>query len=724
MSNKKKTENISMENTDEPINLSGNPFQKEKKKKSPPKLNKQDPSYSKIKDIYDDTSPGTGIYLKVKQQKYYKLVSNFLKIVVAGFLILLLINSINIYKRSIEVEKNIKGAAYEGYSKLLEGSKSTTKVQFIEAKTAFGKAIESFNEAENSLWFILEDETIYAHKSSLSSSVKAVLNSGKSFAQAGEYFTEALEELNKIPLYFVSKNEEKSTTVIKEHEDITTILKSGIEKAGLALIETKAARNEIEKINQEILPQEIKGKLSYAKEKIDQLIEVLESIELHFPAILNLLGYKTPHRYLVLLQNNAEIRPSGGFIGSFVYLDINKGLIENLKVEDVYSIDDKYKEVIQPPEDLLRFTSNWRFRDSNYSPDFFFTGKKAAEMLEKEGGPQVDTVIALNQSLLKDFLEITGPIQVGELQNKIAADNYDVIMTYIIEGKIWGKQDPKHVLKVMVPEFKKELLKTENVSKIMSSLYKAVQQKMIMAYSKDSEVQAFLDTLGVTGRIKQLEEKEDFLSVVNMSVGGNKTDLLVEENLTHKTTIDNSGALIDELTISRTHTFDKNLQNKWNKIWDSFGFDHRVVPGYIVDILGRGTNVVLTKIYVPEGSQLLEVKGVDKSSVEVKYDKELNKTYFYTRFSVPPKNTVSITLKYRLPFTLDFSPLDTYKIEVQKQPGSLGSMFTKTVETADPSNGIKPYMYYPEDAYINDENKVSYATNLVYDRYFSVIFGK
>ena len=731
MSNKKRTENISASSSSHPINLSGEAYPKYKRKKYTPNLETSSNSGQKIEDIARSSAPQgaslapgaqPGIFLKVKEKKRYHLISNFLRIAVVGFLILFLINSINVYKKSQEAKESLTYSAYEGYSKLLEGSRNTTKVQFIEAKTAFENALKSFQEAESTLWFIAEDETVYALNSSLASSAKAILESGKYFAKAGEYFAGSLEELNKIPLYFISKNEGQPETGLETGLNITEILKTGIEKASLALIETRAARDEMEKINLNLVPQEIKGKVTYAKEKINQVINTLESIENNFPAILKLLGDEKPHRYLIVLQNNAEIRPSGGFIGSYIIVDLNKGVIENLRVEDVYDLDDPYKGVIEPPDDLLSLTSNWRFRDANYSPDFFYSGAKLAWMMEKEGGPVVDTVIAVNQSLLKDFLEITGPLQVGGLQNKITFENYNTILTYIIEAKIWGKEDPKHVLKVMIPEFQKALLKKENASSIMSVLYKAAQQKMILAYSKDSVVQSLFDTFGISGRTKLLDGREDYLQVVHMCIGGNKTEHFIEENITHKTNIQNDGSLTDELTITRTHTFDRDNQAKWNEIWDSFGFDYSEVPGYVVDILGRGTNVVISRVYVPEGSQLIEVTGVDKNSVEVKYDSDLKKTYFLTRFSTPPQNATTLTLKYRLPFKLDFDPLDTYKFTAQKQQGSIGSVLTKTI-SAEVAEMI-PYAYYPEDAYLKEDNKVVYATNLVYDRYFSAVFGK
>lgn len=727
MSNKKKTENIDLTENISSIDLSGGEDRKTEKHYLP-NLKKKE-SASEIKDIYSEyTKPFRGKSFRQKREtKGYKLISNFLRILVLGLVILLIINGINIYVRGNKTLSLVKDKAFEGYGLLMQGSKSTTKVEFQTAKAEFEKAYDSFNEAKKELWFLLEDETVYAKKSSVGIQAKSILNSGKYFAEAGEYFSDALEELNKIPVYFIAKNQtgqDSMEQVQLPEENITDILKRGTDKASKALVSITAARDELKMIDQNILPEDTRGKLIFVQDKIDAIIESLNAVEKSFPAILKLLGAETPHRYLILLQNNAEIRPAGGFIGSYILLEIDKGIIKNMTVNDVYHLDDKFNGFIEPPEFLLPIMSNIEFRDSNYSPDFLFAGKKAAYMLEKEGGPVVDTVIAINQNQLKDFLEITGPLQVGQMQNKITADNYLPVLTYVIESKIWGKEDPKHILKVMVPEFKEEIMKTSNASKIMSVIYKAIQEKMILAYSKDAMIEALFDEFGMSGRVKKTEEKEDYLNVVNYSIGGNKTEPFIEEKITHQTTIQKDGSLVDEVTVVRTHLFDKSAQAKWNGIWESFGFDYKNIPGYIVDILGRGTNKMITRVFVPEKSSLIEVIGAKQEDVKIGFDSELGKTYFAFNISVAPGNSSSITIKYKLPFKLDISPIDTYLLTAQKQPGSAGSILTKTIKFQDGIDDIKPYDFYPDSGRISDENKIIFATNLAYDRNFSVVLGQ
>ena len=136
------------------------------------------------------------------------------------------------------------------------------------------------------------------------------------------------------------------------------------------------------------------------------------------------------------------------------------------------------------------------------------------------------------------------------------------------------------------------------------------------------------------------------------------------------------------------------------------------------DILGRVENKVSTRIYVPDGSVLIESNGAD---VETKYDKDLKKTYFFTEMHTKAGETSEVWIKYSLPFTLEFEPASTYKLIVEKQPGSRGSIFTKTMSTDE---DVYNLALYPDEAVLTKHGDVTYATNLVYDKYFSALWGK
>lgn len=395
-------------------------------------------------------------------------------------------------------------------------------------------------------------------------------------------------------------------------------------------------------------------------------------------------------------------------------MDVYDGYISKMAVHDVYDLDGAYGGVIEPPDIISDFTKNLRLRDANYSPDFPTSAAKIKWVMEKEKGPGVDTIVTVNQSLLKDFLEITGPVQVGSF-GKLDADNYNLLLSYIIEGKIWGAEDPKHILKVFVPAFKEAILKEQNIGKITSKFYKAIQQKDILMWSKDSEIEALFDATGLSGRVHESADDEDYLSVINFSLGATKSEKFVDESIIHSTHIENSGNITDEVTIKRTHTFTDKVYLDWKRTLNKYSL--KEMPDWLIDILGRGDNKTTIRVYVPAGSTLIDATG----AVETKFDKDLKKTFFYTKMELKAGETKSVTIKYRLPFVLKLNPIGTYKLIVEKQPGSKGSLLTQTISS---NSNVYNLATYPENGRIDAEGNLVYATNLLYDKYFSSVWSK
>ncbi|MBD3330675.1 DUF4012 domain-containing protein [Candidatus Peregrinibacteria bacterium] len=686
----------------------GKPRKKSSPKKTTPTLLKKESPISEMEDI-KTSSPQEEFLAKRRPL----LVGNLFKIAFFGFLIVLLANTINVYYLGKSIEEEVSEKAFEGYNLLIDAGKNASAIQFDQAMLAFESARQNFQIAEDNLWFLTSNKTFYSSDGEISNAINNLLDSGQHFAKAGTLFLEALENFNKIPIYFVNNNSTESFNPL----EIGDPLEDGLKSTNKALDEIRLAAQKIDSINENSLPSAVKEKVLMAKERIDEINTILESTAEHFPAIQKLLGDRYPHRYLIIFQNNNEIRPTGGFIGSYAIMDINDGYIDSLKTYDSYDIDGSYGGQIEPPDELKELTLNWRFRDSNYSPDFPTSAKKMMWFLQKEGGPSVDTVIAINQGLLRDMLYITGPVQVGNF-GKLNSENYNLLLSYVIEGKVWGAEDPKHILKVFVPAFKNAILKEENIGKVSSKLYKAVQQKHIMVYSKDEDIQNLIEAMGLDGSMHRSANKEDYVSVINFSLGGSKSEQFIEETILHESHINSEGNIVNEVSVTRSHEWSDQVYNRWKEILADYGFTNP--PQYIFDILGRGENKVLTKIYAPAGSKLIKS---NKELVQTKFDKDTGKTYFLTRMSILAGEEDTFIVRYQLPYKLDLSdPADTYRLVAEKQAGSRGSIFTKTITTDE---DVYNLAVYPEEKVrIDSSQRIIYATDLVYDKFFSAVFTK
>ena len=113
-----------------------------------------------------------------------------------------------------------------------------------------------------------------------------------------------------------------------------------------------------------------------------------------------LFGFDNKKTYLVLFQNNMELRPGGGFIGSYGILNLDKGKVESFNLHDVYDADGQLKGHIEPPFAIRRYIPlvHLYLRDSNFDVDFSNSASASAYMLNQEKGQIVDGVIFLYYS--------------------------------------------------------------------------------------------------------------------------------------------------------------------------------------------------------------------------------------------------------------------------------------------------------------------------------------
>lgn len=639
-------------------------------------------SRSSLDSIYSD-HPKENFHL-IPAEKLTSKISNTLwsvsQLALAGFLILMLVNLVNVFQSAKQLKSVIVSRASSGVESLINGAKTSTK-DLQAGEQQFAQAQADFNFSLEKISF-LSAKTPQSTQSNLSS-VENILTAGKSISEAGQLFSKSAKNLQNWPTLFIQnnqnffnnsqKNSQESTT--SKTASLTDQLKSDLQNVDLAIEKLIIASQLLQKTDPTTLPTEFREELIKVQTKLSDLVAFLNQVKQHMPAILELLGDRYPHRYLILLQNDTETRPTGGFIGSLMILDLNDGLITKADFHDVYKFDGQLHENIAAPEDIASITENWRLRDSNYSPDFAISAEKAAWFLQKSKGPSVDTVIAVNQSIIADFLDALGPLKVDGLQQPLDSSNFQFMLSFLIESKHFGTSNPKVILEKTISAFRKQLVKIKNPQEIAQIVIKGALDQKIMLYSRDEKVQSLFEDLHLTPHPAQIQENSDYLQVVATSIGGNKSDLYITQNITHQTYLNSDGEIIDEVTIARRHNWTQAELEKWNTIVQEFGF--KEVPSYMQDLLGRGNNKASIKAYVPLGSELIGTAGIDQSAVQTRSDTELSKTYFRYDQIVEAGLENSITLRYKLPYKLNLLSADIYRFTAEKQLGLINTILKK-----------------------------------------------
>lgn len=665
----------------------------------------------------------------VAQKPAASRLIGFGAIAVFGALIISLIYAGQAYTRGQKLFGDVVESAQQGYQGLFKGAMNVRENKIAEAHSIFEAAYQQFQSAQQSVKFFAEEPSL--------KDANAIMTMGSDLARAGTDLITAMNTMRALPDLIAHQMTTAQTERIDAgadtNTDITplTLLASANGAARRAQTTIGGVISTIKNLDASSIPARFRAQLTTGTKALTIADKLLNEINDMLPGLIELFGNQKTHRTLILLQNNDEVRATGGFIGSVILLETENGYITTLKLQDVYDIDGQWRETaeppIPPPPEIKPLTDRWFFRDSNTSPDFRVSGEKAAWFYEKETGLPVDTIIAVNHELLGKILELTGPITVPEIAAngangatnataQITADNYRAVLTYLIETKQTGAADPKLILKNLFPLVQQAIVRTNRTQEIMTMLLEEVVQKNIVGYSRNPLTQKLFTTLGADAALTEENADDDYLAVIASSVSGNKSDAYITQDITHDTIIERDGAAFDQVTIKRVHTWSGATELKWLEQLKPFGITN--IPDHVFTTLGKGINKAIMKVYIPSGAQLISADGITIDKIQLIRDPATQRTYATFPMETAAGTATTIALRYKLPFHLNRAIANTYQLNVQKQPGARPSTITKRIALGE---GVYLPVYYPNDAITDEQGITIWQTRLNKDLHFAAL---
>ena len=421
-----------------------------------------------------------------------------------------------------------------------------------------------------------------------------------------------------------------------------------------------------------------------------------------------LLALNDKRRYLIVFQNNFELRPTGGFIGSFALVTFEKGNLLDFHVEDVYTADGQLKGHVDPPEPIAKYLGEggWYLRDANWDPHFPTTAQRLQWFLEKELHQTTDGVVALNLNAVQLFLEAVGPIQLPDYQETITAQNIFERAEYYAELQFFpGSTQKKDFLGSLANQL---FLQLENLSsaqllQLASALEKALLQKDLLLYFNDPSLQNFVAHQGWAGSLRQLSSQpnvfSDYLFIVEANLGVNKANYFLDRQINHQVTFTDAGTLLETLTI--------NYHNKSpSQTWPA------------------GLYKTYLRLYLPAYAQPLQVTlaDADEASPTAFLTPDIStlndKKVLGFLVEVPVGSRRTLKVNYRLSRPLPSNKTFTYAFYLQKQSGTKPTEpFTLTLSY--PST-LQPFKVTPPTSLV--DKKLTFQTTLDQDRIFLVDF--
>lgn len=361
-----------------------------------------------------------------------------------------------------------------------------------------------------------------------------------------------------------------------------------------------------------------------------------------------LLSGEREKTFLILFENNMEIRPGGGFIGSFGILKLKNGTVSDLKIHDTGYFDERIPDTIPAPypmENNLR-VKYLKLRDSNYSPDFPTNAKAAEDFYYLgKGEEKFDGVVAITTNVLTSFLKVTGPVQLEGYPGTYADENAVLALEYQVEKAFddqgIARRDRKSVMNVLAKEIiaKSKDLSFQKKLELFDVMLDDLRKKDIQLSFEDQKMRKVIDDAGWNGKMDN-SWKGDYVMPVDANLGAWKSDYHIKRDL--------------------EYFIDLSQENPKAKV--KITYDHTATQR---DYMTKDYFSYL-RLYVPDGAWLQNASDFsDPQFGKEKLVDGSERSYFGAIVRFPINSQKTVEFDYTLPKNI----ADNYILKIQKQPG-------------------------------------------------------
>jgi hypothetical protein len=295
-------------------------------------------------------------------------------------------------------------------------------------------------------------------------------------------------------------------------------------------------------IDEEYLPERIVSRLDQMDEVMDRFDEQLELVDQLDLAYVS-LGAEEPVRYLLLFQNPAEIRPTGGFIGTIAQLEVHRGQISMYEFHDVYELTQDYRAQtemsVDPPWAIREYVrpDDLQIQDANWWSDFPTSAALLMEMTAAAGWEVFDGVVAVQPETIQQLMTVTGPITVevdGE-PREVTAENLPIEAErqrrIQREGELAETQH-KEVIELISEILIDELADGGRDAMIDSAflLFDQLDVRDMQVFHEDDDVQAVLEDRNWAG-LDDPQQETPTLATTFANITGLKTSLAMQADV-------------------------------------------------------------------------------------------------------------------------------------------------------------------------------------------------
>ena len=365
-------------------------------------------------------------------------------------------------------------------------------------------------------------------------------------------------------------------------------------------------------------------------------------------------------RYLLVIQNQAELRATGGLVGAWGTLQGRAGSLRLTHLGTDLELPPGDRAVRASSEFVARYgrfgaTRTWA--NANMSADFPTSARVLLALYEQRSGRRLDGVVAIDARGLSYLLEAVGPVRSG--RETLTADRF--VSQALVEGY---ERSPRRRGELLIAAARagwRALSEPGQVPELGRAVGTAAADGHLRVYARRHGLQRKAIAAGVAGRLER--PAGDYLQLVRQNAGANKLDYYASVRLRYDVRLRPDGGA--DATLSC------RIGNRAQPA---------ALPAYVIGPRFGGEPPGLARSWVsaysPRGASLMGFTGPEGRTAESA--EELGHAVHSWFHPVAPRGRSTARLALRLPRVVDAR--GRYHLLIQRQPSLQMERLTVTVD--------------------------------------------
>jgi uncharacterized protein DUF4012 len=295
-----------------------------------------------------------------------------------------------------------------------------------------------------------------------------------------------------------------------------SLVQRAARKLGEADVAVRRAGHAIDAITVEGLTASVRTAVVQLRAELRRAARMLSIAAKSAALAAPMLGADGARTYLVLLQNLAEVRATGGMPGAFVVVRADRGKLEIADQGTAGGLR-PFRKPVMPltPGDRQLYSDRLATfpADINLTPHFPTTGALAREMYRRRSGVTVDGVFATDPVALSYALHAIGPVPVPDGEPLSSANAVSLLLSRIYAGGLSAEQQDRYFAEAARAVFRALVSRPVDPTALAGGLVRAAGERRVLVWSARADENRLLDNTVLAGSLPPTDGRNPTVGV-------------------------------------------------------------------------------------------------------------------------------------------------------------------------------------------------------------------